>query len=123
MFGLGLGIGAIAVLLISWIIDSFPVWLSAKFFSNHDSYPRAMLATLAGVVVFGILAGAFGLISPLLGLIIGFIGLLAVFKAIFEVGWGGAFAIAIISFIIIIIIGAILGLLFGISLGAFSLIR
>ena len=105
--------------IIAWIITSIPVWLASKAVSKHSSFPRAMLATLGGLIIFAIIFGIFYIIGaairfPLLtalGLLFGFIGILGVFKAIFETGWGGAFLIALLAFVITIIIGIILAFL------------
>ncbi|BFH74160.1 hypothetical protein SJAV_21040 [Sulfurisphaera javensis] len=116
-------LGIIIGFIIGWIIASIPVWLASKIVSRHSSFGRAMLATLAGYIVFIIVVGIFTGISALLGrpiigifgIIIAFIALLGVFKILFETGWGGAFLIAILSIIIAFVIAFILGLI-GISI-------
>ena len=112
--------------LVAWIIASIPVWLASKLFSNESSFPRAMAATLLSIIVFGVIVFIFAFISviigiptlSLLGIVLGFIGVLAVYKAIFDVGWLGALGIAFVAFIISIIISLILAAL---GLGAFTL--
>ncbi|AWR93532.1 hypothetical protein [Acidianus brierleyi] len=104
-------------LIIAWIIISFPIWISAKFFNSSASLGKAMIATIAGLIVFYILSAIFGLILPFpIPQIIGFLGILWVFKNIFNVGWGGAFGIAILAAIIIIIINLVIIVLFNISI-------
>ena len=105
--------------ILAWIIVSIPVWLASKAVSRHSSFPRAMLATLGGLIIFAIILGIFTAIGiaigfPILGtlgLLFGFIGVLGVFKALFETGWGGAFLIAVLAFVIVIIIDLILAFL------------
>jgi hypothetical protein len=112
-------VGAIITFLIAWIIDSIPVWLAAKFFSNQDSFIKAMVATLVGIIVFDIIFAIFtiglavfiGPLASLIGIILAFIGLLLVFKLVFDVGWLGALGIAIMSVIIFIIVAFILSLI------------
>lgn len=98
------------VLLIAWLIASIPVWIGgAKVAGGDASIGKAMLATLASVIVFAIIFAIFSAFSGGVGLIAGFIGILAVFKAIFNLGWGGAFLTALIAFIIVIVIAMVLG--------------
>jgi hypothetical protein len=112
--------------LVAWIIASIPVWLASKLFSNESSFPRAMAATLLSIIVFAVVVFIFAFISAiigipilsLLGIVLGFIGVLAVYKALFDVGWLGALGIAFVAFIISIIISLILAAL---GLGAFTL--
>jgi len=112
-------IGEIIGFILAWIIASIPVWLASKAVSRHSSFPRAMLATLGGIIIFAIIVGIFTAIGiaiglPILGtlgLLFGFIGVLGVFKALFDTGWGGAFLIAILAFVIVIIIDLILAFL------------
>ncbi|MDT7876578.1 MAG: hypothetical protein RXQ80_07235 [Sulfolobaceae archaeon] len=112
--------------LVAWIIASIPVWLASKLFSNESSFPRAMAATLLSIIVFAVIVFIFAFISAiigipilsLLGIVLGFIGVLAVYKALFDVGWLGALGIAFVAFIISIIISLILAAL---GLGAFTL--
>ncbi|BBG24943.1 hypothetical protein [Sulfuracidifex tepidarius] len=112
-------VGAIITFLIAWIVDSIPVWIAAKFFSDEDSFPRAMVATLGGIIVFAIVFAIFtiglavfiGPLASLVGVVIAFIALLLVFKAVFDVGWLGALGIAIMSVIIFLIIAFILSII------------
>ncbi|MCG2909014.1 MAG: hypothetical protein L7G92_00230 [Stygiolobus sp.] len=85
-----------------------------------------MAATLLSIIVFAVIVFIFAFISAiigipilsLLGIVLGFIGVLAVYKALFDVGWLGALGIAFVAFIISIIISLILAAL---GLGAFTL--
>ncbi|QIW24073.1 hypothetical protein EWF20_07900 [Sulfolobus sp. S-194] len=112
-------IAEVIFFIISWVIISIPVWLASKLISRHSSFPRAMLAVLAGIIVFAIITAIFSalavglgihLLFPL-GILFGFIGILGIYKAVFETGWLGALGIAILSIIITIIIAFILELL------------
>jgi hypothetical protein len=101
--------------LVAWLIASIPVWVGAKVVGGDASIGKAMIATLAATIVFSILLVIFGVFSRTVGFIAGFIGILAVFKAIFNVGWGGAFLTAIIAFIVFIIMIIVLAAI-GLSL-------
>ncbi|MEM0063627.1 hypothetical protein [Metallosphaera cuprina] len=103
-------------LIITWVIVSVPVWLSAKLFSSHASLGKAMLATFLALLIFFLLARLISPLSHLLGLLIGFVAVLWVFKEIFDVGWLSALGIAIVTFIITIILLIILAAV-GLGLG------
>ncbi len=112
-------VGAIITFLIAWIVDSIPVWIAAKFFSSEDSFPKAMIATLGGIIAFAIVFAVFtiglsvfiGPLAPLVGIVLAFVALLLVFKAVFNVGWLGALGIAIMSVVIFVIISIILSII------------
>ncbi len=104
-------------LIIAWVIISFPIWVSAKFFNSSASLGKAMIATIAGLIVFYMLSIIFGLILPFpIPQIIGFLGILWVFKNIFNVSWGRALGIAFLAAIIVIIINFVIIVLFNISI-------
>jgi hypothetical protein len=109
---------AIILFLFSWIIVSIPIWLGAKVIApSSATFGRALIASLAGFIIFSIFNALFSLLGlGIIGIIIAFIILLAVYKSIFSTSWLGALGIIIIAFIITLIIIVILGFLFGISL-------
>lgn len=112
-------LSAIIAFIIGWIIISIPIWIASKFVSRDSSFPRAMLASLSGIIVFTIIsiifsgiAVALGLpIITIIGLLFAFLGVLGVFKVVFDTGWGGAFLIAVLAFVIVIVINLILAFL------------
>ncbi|MCG2868331.1 MAG: hypothetical protein L7G90_03035 [Candidatus Nanopusillus sp.] len=120
-----IGIGGIAIvaLILEWIIITIPVYLAAKLFGSDASFSRAMGAVLLSEIVSVIIIIFFVFISivyksfilGISGLIIDFIAVLGVYKSMFNVGWGAAFGIIIVSIIIVIIFNMILSF-FGINI-------
>ncbi|HMK94573.1 MAG TPA: hypothetical protein VK536_04140 [Candidatus Limnocylindrales bacterium] len=111
-------------LIILWIIVSIPVWLAAKAVTGGKAtFGEAMLATLAGPIVYFIVSFIVGyLLSALIGsaaFVFGYLlALLAwiwVFKASFRTGWLRAIAIAFLAWVVFIVLSIILGALFRIS--------
>ena len=119
------GIGAMIIifLILGWIIITIPVYLAAKLFGSDASFLRAMVAVLLAGILAGIIIIIFAFISTtygsftlaILGLFIAFIAVLGVYKSMFNVGWGAAFGIIIISIIIALIFNLVLSL-FGIGI-------
>jgi hypothetical protein len=113
----------IVALILGWIITTIPVYLAAKLFGSDASFLRAMGAVLLSEIVSVIIIIIFVFISiayksfilSISGLIIDFIAVLGVYKSMFNVGWGAAFGIIIVSIIIVIIFNLILSL-FGIGI-------
>ncbi len=112
----------ILILLLMWIIVSIPVYIAAKIVTGGKAtFGRAMLATLLGPIVYGIvllLATIFlgPLVGPyalLLALILAFIAWLWVYKSSFKTGWLQALGIALLAIIIMVVIGLILAVFFG----------
>lgn len=106
-------------LVIVWIIISIPVFIAAKIIVGRKaSFGEALVATIAGPLVFGIiLTIGYAITQRLfaglgfLALLLGFIAWIAVYKGIFHTGWVRAFGIAVLSVIIALIVFAILALL------------
>jgi hypothetical protein len=119
------GIGAMVIifLILGWIIVTIPVYLAAKLFGSDASFLKAMVAVLLAGILSGIIIMIFAYISivygnfilAISGLIIAFIAVLGVYKSMFNVGWGAAFGIMIVSIIIAFIFNMILSL-FGIGI-------
>jgi len=120
-----IGIGGIAIvaLILGWIIITIPAYLAAKLFGSDASFSRAMGAVLLAEIVSVIIIIFFVFISiayksfilGISGLIIDFIAVLGIYKSMFNVGWGAAFGIIIVSIIIGIIFNLILSF-FGINI-------
>ncbi len=117
--GLALGTAAalIIALVIAWIIISIPVYLAAKaIVGRRGRLSSAMLATLAGPIVFGIVLFLGSIFAAPLGL--GFIALLLaflawvwVYKSVFSTGWLQGFGIALLSIVILVVLVYILSFL------------
>ncbi len=109
----------IIVLIVGWIIISIPLWLAAKVLTGgRATLGAAMLGTLLGIFVFAFIyfltyvvsstfvsAGTAGAVA----LLVGFLAFLALYKGLFNVGWIGALAIAILAVIFTAVIAVIIG--------------
>ena len=89
-------------LIILWIIVSIPVWLAGKAVTGGKAtFGDALLATLAGPIVYFIvvfLVGFFlGASALIFGYILALIAWIWVFKASFQTGWLRAILIAILG--------------------------
>lgn len=111
-------------LIILWIIVSIPVWLAGKAVTGGKaSFGEAMLATLAGPIVYFIvsflvgyfLSALIGSVAFVFGYLLALIAWIWVFKASFRTGWLQAIGIAILAWIIFIVFSIIIGALFGIA--------
>lgn len=121
-------------LLIIWIFVSIPVFIAAKIIVGRQaSFGEALLATLAGPLVFGIILTIGYAITQrvfaglgFLALLVGFLAWIAVYKGVFHTGWVRAFGIAVLSVIIalvVFVILALLGFAFKEILSTFLLLR
>jgi hypothetical protein len=107
-------------LIIIWIVVSIPVWLAGKAVTGGKaSFGDALLATLAGPIVYFIvsfLVGYFlGASALFFGYILALIAWIWVFKASFQTGWLRAILIAILAWVIFIVLSIIIGALFGLA--------
>jgi hypothetical protein len=105
------GLLAIVVFIVSWIILSFPLYLSAKALTNRSTLLEAMGASFLIVIFFFLLS-----IIGIVGLIIWIFLTIAIIAGIYRTTYLKAIIIAIIAIVIYIIISAILSLLLGIAL-------
>jgi|GEM_PF-6594018 hypothetical protein len=105
------GLLAIVVFIVSWIILSFPLYLSAKALTNRSTLLEAMGASFLIVIFFFLLS-----IIGIVGLIIWIFLTIAIIAGIYRTTYLKAIIIAIIAIVIYIIISAILALLLGIAL-------
>lgn len=126
---LGIEIPHIVVLLIAlvivWVIASIPVYIAGKLVTRgRATFGAAMGATLGGIIVYSLvvlgvtffLGALIGPSAYIWGVILGFIAFLAVYRALFDTGWLGAIAIAIVAVVVAVVLSALLSALFGITL-------
>lgn len=125
--GVAISLASLAVtiiaLIILWILVSIPVWLAGKAVAGSKaSFGDALLATLAGPIVYFIvvfvvgffLTAVIGSTALIFGYILALIAWIGVFKASFQTSWLKAILIAILAWVIYIIIGIIIGAIFGV---------
>ena len=106
--------------VIVWFISSIPVYLAAKMVAEgRASVGKAMIATLVGPIVFGLTLALsnslFGLLfesfTPVIAFLAAFLMWIATYKVVFDVGWLGGFAIALLSAALFIVLMLLLTLL------------
>ncbi|MGC8618816.1 MAG: hypothetical protein ACP5UZ_08840 [Thermoplasmata archaeon] len=102
----------LAYLILIFVLISLPVYLASKIIvPGKSELLRATAATFLAVIVFLFLAFLFGLLFLPLGIIAGFLGVLFVLSVIYSVGLVKAIGLAIIAFLMILILSAILAFL------------
>lgn len=130
--GLASVIGIILTIIIAWIVISIPLYLAGKLISGkHTTFGRAMLAAIVAPVVtlfffFLVTVGLTLFLGPF-ALIIGgivAIGVLSyVYASIFDTSLFGGFGIAIlgtiITYIMTLIVAALMVSLFGLTTNPF----
>jgi hypothetical protein len=111
-------------LLILWIIVSIPVWLAGKALTGGEaSFGDALLATLAGPIVYAIvtfvvdffLSAIIGSVAFVFGYILALIAWVWVYKASFGTGWLKAVLIALLAWVIFVVLSIVVGALFGVA--------
>ncbi len=98
------------------VISSVPLWLASKILGvKKSSLLNAIIATVAGgivtVVVYAFTLAITG--SWFLSLIIGFIAYLWVIKNVYDVSWGKAALLYIVSVITVIVLAVIIAVVLG----------
>lgn len=115
-------------LVILWIVVSIPAYVAGKAVAgSRATFGGAMAATLGGAIVYAIvllgvayfLGAVIGASAWIFALLLAFIAWIAVYRAAFDVGWFSAFAIAVLSVIILFIMQLVLVAVFGVHLPAF----
>ncbi len=106
--------GLLVMLLIYFIlivISSIPLWLASKILGlKKSSLLNAIVATVAGgIVTVVVYAFVIAITSSwLLSLILGFIAYLWIIKNVYDVGWGKAALLYIVSVLTVIVLAAII---------------
>ncbi len=112
-------------LVILWVVVSIPVYFGAKVVTKGKStIGEAMVATLMGPIAFvliylivdyflGNITGARS--AAALGWVLAIIAWFAVYKGVFQTGWLGAVAIAILSAVIYIALDVLVYNLFAVT--------
>lgn len=115
----------LVALIILWIVVSLPVYFASKLVrAKGAGLGSAMVATLAGYVVFLIVYALVALVLQAagthtlafaVGFLLAFLAWIGVYKAVFGTGWLGAFAIAILAALIYFVLDAIFLSVFSVS--------
>lgn len=115
------GVLGLAVLLVGfiilWIVVSLPVYFASKIVTGgRSSLGGAMVATLAGPVVFYLVyflvafflaAAGVHALALAAAFLLGFLAWIWVYKAVFNTGWLGAFGIALLAALVYLVLDAI----------------
>ena len=103
---------------------SIPVYFAGKVVKSGGAhFGEAMTATLGGVVVYYVvyfvvsiaLGAVIGASAGPIALVLGFLAWLGVFRAAFRTSWLGAFAIVVLSWVILMVLDLILVAAFGVT--------
>jgi hypothetical protein len=112
-------------LIILWIVVSIPAYIAGKAVtSGRATFGGAMGATLGGAIVYVVvfigvnffLGSVIGSSAWVFALLLAFLAWIAVYRAAFDVGWGGGFAIAILSVIILFVMEVVISAVFGVHI-------
>ena len=106
---------AIAAIVVSWIATAFALYLAGRAVAGKEAtFGETLLIALVGPILFGIAAAiATTLFGPVLGIILALLVWLWVIKSVFGVGWGAAFAIAVLAVITFLVVLVLVGFLLG----------
>ena len=109
---------ALAVYM-SVLISSIPLWLASKLMGlRRATLGRAVLATLAGGLIAVLILVVTASIAPL-NVLLALVGYLWTLKTIYDIGWGSAFVLVIVSAVVSILTIIVLAVLAAIPLVIF----
>ena len=106
---------AIVAFVVSWIATAFALYIAGRAVAGKEAtFGEALLIALVGPILVGIAAAiASTLFGPVLGIILALVAWLWVIKSVFGVGWGAAFAIAVLAVITFLVVLVLVGFLLG----------
>jgi hypothetical protein len=106
------------VFIVSWFITALSLYLAGRAISGEEAtFGEALIIALVGPILVGISSALITpLFGPYVGIILALVVWLWVVKSIFGVGWGAAFAIAVLALITFIVVVLVLGFLLGAAL-------
>ena len=101
-------------LIIGLIIDGFAIKLSVSLVTGKKIHlSRGMLVSLVSIIIFAMLFVIFSLFTPVVGFIVALLGMIYVIKNMVRTTWLGGFGIAIVAWIILVVMYAIIFFVFG----------
>ena len=101
-------------LIIGLIIDGFAIKLSVSLVTGKKIHlSRGMLVSLVSILIFAMLFVIFSLFTPVVGFIVALLGMIYVIKNMVRTTWLGGFGIAIVAWIILVVMYAIIFFVFG----------
>ncbi|WP_436927366.1 hypothetical protein [Halosimplex amylolyticum] len=102
--------------VVGVLVGGFGIYVGAELIAGGGSFEKAVTAAILGSVVWAVVGTFFGWI-PLLGPILTFVAYLAVLNVAYSGGWVEALAIAVVAWLTLVVVFAVLGPL---GLGVFS---
>jgi len=108
--------------IVLWVLISLSLYIASRLTGVRTSFGSAMVTSLLAAIAFFLVDMIFSLIGlHAIGVLLGIIAVLFVIKSRERIGWLHALGISVLTIIILVIILAVLGVLFG--LGLFAALR
>jgi len=108
--------------VVLWVLISLSLYFASRLTGVRTSFGSAMVTSLLAAIAFFLVDMIFSLIGlHAIGVLLGIIAVLFVIKSRERIGWLHALGISVLTIIILVIILAVLGVLFG--LGLFAALR
>jgi hypothetical protein len=108
--------------IVLWVLISLSLYIASRLTGVHTSFGSAMVTSLLAAIAFFLVDMIFSLVGlHAIGVLLGIIAVLFVIKSRERIGWLHALGISVLTIIILVIILAVLGVLFG--LGLFAALR
>jgi len=105
--------------IVLWVLISLSLYFASRLTGVRTSFGSAMVTSLLAAIAFFLVDMIFSLIGlHAIGVLLGIIAVLFVIKSRERIGWLHALGISVLTIIILVIILAVLGVLFGLSLFA-----
>ena len=104
-------------LILGWIVTSLVLFIAGRIVSGREAtLGEAFMIALVGPILIGItMLITKSFFGPLLSLLIAFIIWIWTIKTVFDIGWGAAFLISILSSITLVVVIVITAILLGIA--------
>jgi len=108
--------------IVLWVLISLSLYFASRLTGVRTSFGSAMVTSLLAAIAFFLVDTIFSLIGlhPI-GVLLGIIAVLFVIKSRERIGWLHALGISVLTIVILVIVLAVLGVLFG--LGLFAALR
>jgi len=108
--------------IVLWVLISLSLYIASRLTGVRTSFGSAMVTSLLAAIAFFLVDMIFSLIGlHAIGVLLGIIAVLFVIKSRERIGWLHALGISVLTIIILVIVLAVLGVLFG--LGLFAALR
>ncbi len=99
-------IGVLISFLISLVISAIIIYLAAKMLGEKEGFGTAILASLIGSVIFGLVSYLFGI--GWIASLIGGIAWLIALGSLYKIGWLKALAVAVVIWVFSVVVSWVL---------------